>query len=771
MADNEWASEDTQQEIKRLLEKMLGDKTDEEIEKRLKQINKNFEELNKINKSGYEDIVKNIDLTRTGGAGGGGGPTSAPEAVITETMSRGAFGGEGGGGGPIGKIDEKQLSVKEKVTKGLFNFSSALTKGIIGLVSFTTIIGAAGKYLGDSIDGYRELIGVGQELSGSMLEMRKSAAEAGMGFDTFLKVMTTHSATIKKVGTGEFISLQKSVRKMGQGFGQFGLTVEGTNEFLAGYLEQSIRFGNYQAVNEQQRTLGFKTYMNQLTALSKATGKSREELAKSSQGIAENANIRMAMNKISKAEREEFSKTMKSLGPKMAAYGSGMTDLISDAIGSSIAYGNIGMSDLGKIAAVASKETGAAMTSMIKRIQGGGDDASVAMAELADLMRGEDYREALGRMEMANDGAAKSVSAGAAELFHMSDTMAKKIKIQVSMSEAATNAAAEKLAKENAGTNALLEIQNKFRDSIGILEKKILNLLTPAIEWLGDKFVELVDNISPFINWIGVGIDKMADFLAPFEPLVQIMGIAAGMFGLWQAALGIGAAIQWVANGGLIAMAASVWANVAGFLALAVPVLAAAAPFIALAALAWAVWDNWDMLKELPGKIFNYINEINWTKMFTDALQGLFDFFTFLPRKLLGFVADAFGMGGVKKFADDPVGSIVNFFTGDDAKNEKSKIANANPVPASNDNIRAPDHNKLEALAFRTGGTAMQLRSSQMTDETRDKVETRAEGGDKTAEALLKYLERKEKRDATAEAQRTEQIKQAKNKQASFSVL
>jgi len=822
---NDWASETTQKELKKILEGKLKNYDAKKIEELLKKIELNTRALKGKGASGtggasgidFTKVVKNINLSGGSSASGGAGPSIA-KIVEDATNSPSRTGGAGGGGGPIINNDEiknakeEETEAVKKSTGGFWDLSKSVSASTIGLISFTAVAGALGAYIGNSIDGYRELINAGSNFNSSLLEMRKASADAGMGFDTFVKVLTKNSQVVKMVGTGEFLSLQKRIRRVGDDFGQFGLTVEGTSDFLSDYLETNIRLGNRQKIDETSRAIGFRSYMNELTSLSKATGIQREELAKNAKGVADNSNIRTAMNRMSKSEREEFSKTMETMGLKMAAFGDPMKELMADAVGSFMSTGNIGLSDLGKIAAVASGETANAMTSMVKRIQGGGDDANLALADLAKLMRGTDFLNAVGAMEVANNSAALAVSAAAGKWMHSSDTQASAILDATRMTREQTDAIARKEAIESAGSKALLNVQSNMGKAFGTMQFAILNGLTPAITGAGVIFSDMMDVImgaftkdrmDSIVSTLGDAFKTVQSWGDKFALWIGEGGIERSIKNIIGFTQSLGESMMFLADNidVIIAGTATLAVIFAGLkiigIALALGGAAIAGPVALVVggviALGGAIALVVAYSEELGGFISRF-GENMWNSvrlglttwpigsLLMDSINSMFDtnfdFGGYVESVLYKLTGGIFGKDAPKpgfSFGDD-VGSVAvgvnDNKSPEDIKKDRVTIARERSFKE----IKAiPDlnHNQLSRARRGTNLSTDDLKADMaddgvLTPQNRKIIEEKANSGEKYAKLLLEQMTRANDLAEQAQQAREEQIKQTKKRQPSF---
>ena len=249
----------------------------------------------------------------------------------------------GGGGGPIGgklkEAKDEEIDATKKSTSGLWNLTKSVSASTIGLLSFATIMGSLGRYVGNSIDGYRELIGVGQDFTGSMIQMRRSSADAGMGFDTFVKIMKENSSVIKSAGVGTFIALQKQVRAVNSGFGQFGFTLEEVGSVTADYIERQIRAGRFEQLTNEQRALEVQKYMGELSMLSKITGRHRDEMMKDAKSITQDVDIRTAAAILGADGAKRFKEGLEKALPGITAVSGDFAESLKDVVAKTIQFG------------------------------------------------------------------------------------------------------------------------------------------------------------------------------------------------------------------------------------------------------------------------------------------------------------------------------------------------------------------------------------------------------------------------------------------------
>lgn len=549
---DDWATETTQKELKKLLEKKLSKFDASKIEKLLVSIEKNTKALTKVTKTGgsggvdFTKLVKSLEL---GGAaaGGTGGKKTKSENIAKAIGAKFTPGGEGGGGGPVG-VDSKVASIQDKLKEGakkagsgLFNLGMAIPKSLIGLAAFTAVMGALGGYVAETIDGYRKLIGVGQDFGGSMLKMRREAAQAGMGFATFSNVMLKHSKIVKAVGNESFITLQRQVRRINNDFGQFGFTVEETATVVADYAERQIRAGRLESLSESQRAIGVQKYMFQLTALSKITGRHRDEMMKDIKAISENVDITTATSLMTEEGAKRFREGLDKAGPAMTAVSGEFADSLTDLVAKTSQFGNIGMSSFGKVASIVGGEFSQGVegfTSALKRGESGSADLVKVYGSLSDMTGETAY--SIGVLARSGDQGAIAIQKMRGDLLNMSDTQQAELAKQLGMSEEALEKQLaqqrKQLGAEQKVTAQILAMSSKWDAFTGDIANMLLMNLGPAIMSAVGWIMDFVDNarnyITPFIPLITEVFSamynyggKVVDFFVKFYKLMDEIGV------------------------------------------------------------------------------------------------------------------------------------------------------------------------------------------------------------------------------------------------------
>lgn len=219
---------------------------------------------------------------------------------------------------------------------GLINKVSSAAEAVRGMDgSIGSAVGALGQIpmgVGDVIKGifgpvagavdqthaaFLEASSVGANFGGNMAAMLKSSSEAGLSLSEFGGIIKGNSEALMLLG-GSTAEGAKRLAKLGKDIrntplaadlARLGFSTADINEGFADYSKMLARNGRLQGKSDAELIQGTHTYLKNLDAVSKLTGKSKESLQAEEDARQSDAQYRIMMAKLD----EDGQKNMKAL--------------------------------------------------------------------------------------------------------------------------------------------------------------------------------------------------------------------------------------------------------------------------------------------------------------------------------------------------------------------------------------------------------------------------------------------------------------------------
>ena len=169
------------------------------------------------------------------------------------------------------------------------------------------ITGAAfafGAYAGAS-KNFLSLVDTGLTFGGSLEKFQVSALRSGLGVEKFTSLMQKHSQAVSAVGEQDYARNIRVFRDTAEKFGYWGMTADQLAEAQGSYAEQMRLSGTIMNLNDEQRNKATSDYLTVQTAVSKLTGKRREELEKEAKAAKAEASVRIGIEKVRRTEGDE----------------------------------------------------------------------------------------------------------------------------------------------------------------------------------------------------------------------------------------------------------------------------------------------------------------------------------------------------------------------------------------------------------------------------------------------------------------------------------
>lgn len=164
---------------------------------------------------------------------------------------------------------------------------------------------------------FLEVSSVGANFGGNMAAMLKSSSEAGLSLSEFGGIIKGNSEALMLLG-GSTAEGAKRLAKLGKDIrntplaadlARLGFSTADINEGFADYSKMLARNGRLQGKTDAELIQGTHTYLKNLDAVSKLTGKSKEALQAEEDARQSDAQYRIMMSKLD----EDGQKNMKAL--------------------------------------------------------------------------------------------------------------------------------------------------------------------------------------------------------------------------------------------------------------------------------------------------------------------------------------------------------------------------------------------------------------------------------------------------------------------------
>lgn len=168
-------------------------------------------------------------------------------------------------------------------------------------------LSALAGFLDRTVDTFRSLTSVGASFNNSMIDMISASANSAMEMGDFANFVARNSETIRLLGgtvtegaiaIGEF-SKQLRNSPAGTQLMNMGFTIEDLNDGLVSYIDLQNRLGRGETLRTQNLSLATAEYLEEIDAIAKATGRSREEIMSLGREIAADARVRSIASRLS----------------------------------------------------------------------------------------------------------------------------------------------------------------------------------------------------------------------------------------------------------------------------------------------------------------------------------------------------------------------------------------------------------------------------------------------------------------------------------------
>jgi hypothetical protein len=203
-------------------------------------------------------------------------------------------------------------------TKHLANLPSIF--GVLG-----TVVHGLSSYLENTVDTFRALSQVGAGSTGSLTEMRKTAAESGMSLERFSKTVVDNAEKMAlfgptiSMGAKRFGDLSRQMREAdaGKRLMNMGFTIDEINETLLTYASINSRMSRSRRLSDEELISNAASFGEELNKAAAATGLSRKEIAITADTLNKDIVVSALAARFKEGkERDEFVAGMAQLTAK-----------------------------------------------------------------------------------------------------------------------------------------------------------------------------------------------------------------------------------------------------------------------------------------------------------------------------------------------------------------------------------------------------------------------------------------------------------------------
>lgn len=319
----------TQEEIRRMLENL------QKIEDHLRNVRntslitqasdliKSFKK-NELNLERIEDHLKNIKTNINKGGSYTSGPSSSSSTaqqkstaatntatkgrinVINRlTQSTGKLTQKVDGGArvfdrlknTISKVDNKLADIGFSAGRASNSFTDMA--GLLKLAGGGVIIGNSitmfAQFIDAGVEALRETSQVGLNFNGSLTEMAIAAKKMGLNLTDFSAIVKDNAVAIKTFGIDRFVELGSTIRQNNKQFINMGLTGDEVQKMLGEYIDGMQHSERFREMDTKSQSAQFTTFMEEMSLVSQATGKSIKEAVAEFKNNAKDFDIQGAL--------------------------------------------------------------------------------------------------------------------------------------------------------------------------------------------------------------------------------------------------------------------------------------------------------------------------------------------------------------------------------------------------------------------------------------------------------------------------------------------
>ena len=210
----------------------------------------------------------------------------------------------------------KTGSVASSILSSFGSTISFLASGPLALLG--TAFSVITDTISRSMDALRETGSVGASFNGSLLEINKAAASAGMGLEDYSKFVKQNSETLAMFGgtvtegAHRMGAMSKDLRTspVGQQLMALGISAESMTGAMGDFMKIEAMHGRLQGKRDADIVKGSGEYLKQLGELSRLTGQSVEQTSKNIAAMQKDEIYNAIMLDMSAEQQKKFAAQM-----------------------------------------------------------------------------------------------------------------------------------------------------------------------------------------------------------------------------------------------------------------------------------------------------------------------------------------------------------------------------------------------------------------------------------------------------------------------------
>lgn len=531
--NNDWARERTLAELLRetrannqILEiyasKVLGKEQVAEVKNQTKEINNVSSE---IRDSSEQTVKATEDNTRK--------TTSSIDFMRKELLSSFEnIGNQLGTADPRGMFNTFSTNLKY-TTRHLEDANEVFPRFIVGLSKVAGIMAFSYERLTDLNDAYVASYSAGVRFADGMDGLNKAVGDSGMSIQEFTGIMNRHSQTFNVLGGKDAVRLSKEFRKITRGGADLLMSQSESQESLMAYAEILRLSGRLSKTSYNDVAVGAKGFLENINDLSAVSGRSREEILRSTRDALAQPSFQAFMSGLDDIAKANLEKGVASL----ATFGTEIQNEYKDMIVAAGTGGTAAMYKTNQNLMMLATQTGQLPKLMnIIQLARAGQDTTSAMKEFYEGMKASNLvqsgqlnilaqfnpmyagmRDEFGKLGIATNSLADLQKQAAERSFESVDAMLKYDRTRSEGMLAADNALKEAMSGMNAAFNDL-----------------VMDVMYPLVVPALHTFAVVINGLTVPLQLLSSGIKSLS------ELLTGMLGDTAGGFATSGAVLGTG---------------------------------------------------------------------------------------------------------------------------------------------------------------------------------------------------------------------------------------
>ena len=413
----------------------------------------------------------------------------------------------------------------------------------------------------DLVHTFENSYASGVVFSGGLEQMNDLVGESGLSLRDFTNIVDKHSQSFAALGAVGVQNVMRSFKGLTRDGASLMMTLQDATEGIMEYMDIQRESGMLTRMSDQDVAKGASEFYKNVNSIIELTGKSREEIAKTTKSVLEKPDVEQYLRTLSDDIRKNFNdKTL----PALSAFGPEIADKMSSSFA---AIGTMGTAGL-----YAFDENLAQMVQALPGVSGAfnqaiqsfktGENVTDNMLKLDDALRNNrkeillqaraGNQWALSALNMLHqlDAARNTIEKQRDELLKQDKEYQKEHHLATVEEATAIRVAAEKAEKERV-SNAQ-QAQSRLSDAMANLNKKFSNLvvdlidpvLIPTLTTLAKVLEDLTPTIETGLSWLGTAVQGVAldldnfsswfgNIISTFTPLFTKLGDAIKYVASW----------------------------------------------------------------------------------------------------------------------------------------------------------------------------------------------------------------------------------------------